>query len=72
MADAVGVGLLLVVALGVDYVTPETGEEVLLSAGVAPVDEVFEVDEQPVAAATNRAAMARRFMVRVWCTCLIP
>lgn len=65
MAVAVGVDLLLVGALGVSEVAPDVGVELALAVGVAPG---VEVDEQPVAAMATRAATARRFMLRVWCT----
>ena len=70
---AVGVGLPLVIALGVDEVVPDPEDEAALSEVEPSVGDVVEVAEQPVAAAaaTSRAAMARRFMVRVWSTCLI-
>jgi hypothetical protein len=68
VAVAVGFELLLVVALEVNEVAPDVGVELALAVGVAPVGEVVEVDEQPVAVMTTRAAMARRFMLRLWWT----
>ena len=61
----------MVIALGVDEVVPDPEDEGALPEVEASVGDVVEVAEQPVAAATSRAAMARRFMVRVWSTCLI-
>ena len=71
VAVAAGVGLLLVAAVGVDEVVPDPEVEAALPEVETAVGDVLEVEEQAVATATSRAAMAMRFMVRVWSTLLI-